>query len=341
MEKECLSCIKIGWQKGVTISTKQARVVLDPVGGRSMGKNTHIFITHAHADHTYGLKTGARKYATAETIKIYEKLRHQRLRNTVPIQMNKCIKIEDITITPINAGHMLGSVQFLVETPERTVLYTGDINCIDTLTTKAAQTVDCDELIMEATYGDPFYVFPSRHRIYARIVEWAAFQARKGKSPVFRVYAAGKAQEIIRIFNVYTTLPVVTNPAVSKVNEAHAIFGVKLDYVESSSRKGSDVSDGIHVFVTTTRDESITSEKSSRAVATGWALKMRSRNFPSFPLSSHADFRQLVNFVRATKAKKVYLYTGYADIFSEYLLKKLELKAKPLPALAQTELGDF
>jgi Cft2 family RNA processing exonuclease len=68
---------------------------------------------------------------------------------------------------------------------------------------------------------------------------------------------------------------------------------------------------------------------------------MHSRNFPSFPLSSHADFRQLVSFVRATKAKKVYLYTGYVDTFSEYLMKKLELKAKPLPPLAQTELGDF
>ena len=336
-----MSSVKVGWQKGVVISTRQAKVVLDPIGGRGVGKNTHIFITHAHADHTYGLRTGAKKYATAETIKIYEKLNHEQLRNTVPIQMNKRIKIEDITITPVNAGHMLGSAQFLVETPGKTVLYTGDINCIDTLTTKAAQAADCDELIMEATYGDPFYVFPSRHRIYARIVEWAAAQARKGRSPIFRVYAAGKAQEIVRLFNVYTTLPVVANSSVSKVNEAHAIFGVKLDYVENSSRKESDVFDGIHVFVTTTRDESITSEKSIRAMATGWALKMHSRNFPSFPLSSHADFRQLVSFVRATKAKKVYLYTGYVDIFSEYLMKKLELKAKPLPPLAQTELQDF
>jgi len=335
-----LSDVKIGWQKGVVISSKQTKIVLDPVGGRGLGRNTHIFITHAHADHTYGLRTSAKKHATVETIRIYEKLNEEQLKNTVSVRLNKPVKVGDLEVTPLNAGHMLGSTQFLVETPKKTILYTGDINCVDTLTTEAAQVSECDELIMEATYGDPFYVFPSRHRTYARIVEWAATQARKGKSPVFHVYAAGKAQEIVRLFNVYTTLPVVTNRYVSRVNEAHTTFGVKLNYIDISSRK-PEVFDGTHVLVTTVRDESISSDRSTRAVATGWALKMHSRDFPSFPLSSHADSKQLMNFAKATRAKRVYLYTGCVDIFAEYLRKKAGLNAKPLPPLAQTELGDF
>jgi len=335
-----LNSVKIGWQKGVVIATKQSRIVLDPVGSRGVRRNTPIFVTHAHADHTYGLRTNAKKYATAETIRIYEKLNQEHLRNAVLMHMNKPVSVGNIQVTPVNAGHMLGSAQFLVETPEKTILYTGDINCVDTLTTKAAQTTECDELIMEATYGDPFYIFPSRHSIYARIVDWATAQAKNGKSLTFRVYAAGKAQEIIRLFNTYTTLPIVANPSISRVNQAHAAFGMKLNYVDISDRE-SDTIDRIHVLVTTIRDESTPCDNSVRAIATGWALKMRSRNPPSFPLSSHADFKQLANYVRATKAKRIYLYTGYVDIFGEYLQKRLGIKAKPLPALVQTELQEF
>lgn len=331
---------KIGWQGGVVVSTEEAKVVLDPVMGRRTGRNAHIFVTHAHADHTNGFRSGAKKYATPETIAIYEKLNHRQLNNVFPIKLDQIVRVGNIKVTPVNAGHMLGSAQFLVETPDKTVLYTGDINCVDTLTTEAAHAPECDEVIMEATYGDPFYVFPSRHRIYGKIVEWAAAQAKRGRSPVFQVYAAGKAQEIVRIFNVYTTLPVVTNPSVSDVNDAHAKFGVKLNYENVPARE-SRISSATHAFVTTYRDNSFSFEKSAQALATGWALKMPSRGLASFPLSSHADFRQLTQYVKATRAKRVHIYTGYVDIFSSYLRKKLGIEAKPLPALAQTELSDF
>lgn len=335
-----MTAVKIGWQAGVVVSTKEAKVVLDPVASRRATRDTYVFITHAHADHTTGFRSAAKKYATPETIAIYERLSHRQLENIDPIKLNQTVKAGNICVTPINAGHMLGSAQFLVEAPDKTVLYTGDINCIDTLTTKAAHVPECDEVIMEATYGDPFYVFPSRHRIYAKIVEWATAQAKKGRSPVFQVYAAGKAQEIVKLFNVYTTLPVVTNPSVSEVNDAHVRFGVRLSYEDASTR--GDLSSGVaHVFVTTHRDTSLLSEKHVLAQATGWALKMHARGVASFPLSSHADFKQLTQYVKATGAKRIYVYTGYADVFSDYLKRKLGVRAKPLPALAQTELSDF
>lgn len=332
---------KAAWQHGIVIFTKEAKVVLDPVRGKSMGRNAPIFITHAHADHVYGFTSRGRKYATPETIAIYERLSGKRVDNVVPVELSDPVTVGDMTVTPMNAGHMLGSAQFLIETPRRTVLYTGDINCVDTLTTEAAQVVECDDLVMEATYGDPFYVFPSRNKIYARIVEWAAAQARRGKAPVFQVYAAGKAQEIVKLFNLYTTLPVVANSSVSRVNEAHTRFGVELTYEDSASGEYCKAGKEACVFVTTYRNNLPFTEKSARAVATGWALKAPSIGSASFPLSSHADFRQLADYVRATRAKKIYIYTGYVDVFAEYLAKKLGVKARPLPLLSQTELRDF
>lgn len=328
---------RIGWRNGIVISTAEDKVVLDAVSGAHLTKNSHLFVTHAHADHTSGLRSKARKYATRETLEIYENLTQKPVRNQVPLTMRRATSIGDITVTPVNAGHMLGSAQFLIHLPEKTVLYTGDINCVSTLTTEGAEKVGCDELIIEATYGNPFYIFPRRQLTYAKIVEWATRQGKRGLVPTFRVYAAGKAQEVIRIMNEYTKLQVLTCPSISRVNETHSKHGVHLEY----SDLADDDVDRASVCVATYAHKVPMPERPVRAVATGWALGSRSSDSSSFPLSSHADFRQLVEYARSTGAKKIYVYTGYVDLFCDYLSRKLGVPTLPLPVLNQTELRDF
>ncbi len=327
----------IGWRHGIVVATAENRIILDAVSGHNLSKDTDVFVTHAHADHLYGLKSKSKKYATAETFEIYEQIVQKPTQNRVPVRVGEKVKIGDITVVPLNAGHMLGSVQFLIELPEKTVLYTGDVNCVSTLTTQQADAARCDELIIEATYGNPFYVFPPRQLIYARIVEWATKQARSGHVPTFRVYAAGKAQEVVRIINEYTKLKVLTCSSVSRVNEAHSKHGVNLEYVDLED---NDSQDQPSACVATYARNIHIPERSIKAVATGWALGSRSRDF-AFPLSSHADFGQLVEYVKNTRAKRVYVYTGYADVFCRYLSSKLGISASPLPILHQRELLDF
>ncbi len=327
----------VGWRHGVVVATAEDRIVLDAVSGHGLSQDDHVFVTHAHADHLYGLRSKSKKYATAETFEIYEQITQRPAQNKVSLKTGKKTKIGDIAVVPLDAGHMLGSVQFLVHLPEKTVLYTGDINCVGTLTTKHADVAHCDELIIEATYGNPFYVFPPRQLIYARMVEWATRQARSGHVPTFRVYAAGKAQEVIRIINEYTKLKVLTCSSVSRVNKAHSRHGVDLEYTDLE--ESDSASQPSACIATYARNLQIP-EKSIKAVATGWALGSQARDF-AFPLSSHADFGQLVEHVKKTRAKKVYVYTGYADVFCSYLRKKLGISASPLPMLNQRELSDF
>ncbi len=79
----------------------------------------------------------------------------------------------------------------------------------------------------------------------------------------------------------------------------------------------------------------------SRAVATGWALRLAFRHYTAFPLSSHADYGQLMQFVSSVNPKKVYVFTGYTDILPTEIERKLGIKAGPLPVVAQTKLLDF
>ena len=306
-----------------------------------MGEDWNVFITHAHSDHTYGFATSARKYSTPETLHIYESLSKRAVKNGRTVRIGESLRFDDIEIRILDAGHMLGSCQFQVIAPEFTVLYTGDINCVDTLTTNAAQSEHCDFLIIEATYGHPSYVFPPRDTIYADIIRWTMTEINEDRLPTFQVYSSGKPQDIVRLFNVYTKIPVVCAPGISRANSVHNENGLRLEFVDASTPEGKKtLKKRGCIYVTTTRGDHLP-RNPSRAVATGWALREAFRSFTAFPLSSHADYNQLMQFIAAVNPKAVYIFTGYIDILAAQIERKLGIKAGPLPAHAQTKLLDF
>jgi putative mRNA 3-end processing factor len=333
---------KVGWLGGVVIDTDDGRMVFDPAATRNMERDAHIFISHAHSDHTLGFQSSVMKYSTKETKRIFEKLRERSVRNWRPVEYAHKIRIGDTEILPLNAGHMLGSAQFQVITRDNTYVYTGDLNCINTLTTEAAEIPECDTLIVEATYGDPSFIFPRRERTYARIVNWALREVKNGRMPTFHVYSSGKSQEIVRLFNVYTKLPVVCASVVGRANEVYNEAGADLSFVEVETAEGRRLlRKGSCVYVTTTGSNSSVPDHASEAMATGWAVRFSSGSYASFPLSSHAGFDQLVKYVARTGAKRVYIFTGYSELISDHLRKELKVKADPLPLLSQRSILDF
>jgi putative mRNA 3-end processing factor len=282
------------------------------------------------------------KYSTKETKRIFEKLRGRTVRNWRPVEYGHKIRIGDTEILTLNAGHMLGSAQFQVITRDHTYVYTGDLNCVNTLTTEAAEIPECDTLIIEATYGDPSFIFPRRERTYARIVSWALGEVKNGRMPTFHVYSSGKSQEIVRLFNVYTKLPVVCASVVGRANEAYNEAGVDLSFVEAETAEGKMLlRKGSCVYVTTTGSNSSVPSHASEAMATGWAVRFSSGSYASFPLSSHAGFDQLVKYVARTGARRVYVFTGYSELISEHLRGELKVQADPLPLLSQRSILDF
>jgi putative mRNA 3-end processing factor len=226
---------------------------------------------------------------------------------------------------------MLGSTQFEIHTPEETIVYTGDINCVDTLTTKAATPIDCDILIMETTYGEPAFLFPRREEVYVDITKWAISKIKNGEIPTFEVYSVGKAQEIVALINHFTELPVVVSPTISRVNKVHLESGVELHYVGVDSHEGKDMLDGgTCCYVVPTRSRQDLPKNAARATATGWSIRFRPRNHMGFPLSSHADFNQLISYVKEAKPEIVYTCFGRSEILSHYVERKTGIKSLPL-----------
>ena len=297
-------------------------------------------VSHAHADHTRGFRHKGLKQSTSETRDIHEALNDNQIANFVSLDIDHKIVFDDLEIVARNAGHMLGSAQFLVRTPSSTVLYTGDINCIDTLTTKGAQPERCDVLVIEATYGSPLYKFPPREVVYSGIVEWAIDTIKQGSIPCLHVYAAGKAQEIVRLFNIYTRLPVIVNPLLDGVNDAYRNRGHELHWHPSNTEEGRRTLDKDPcVYVTTPSDKHHLGRRHSRAYATGWALSSK-RRATAFPLSSHADFSQLVAFIKACSPRRVFIFTGFADELRASLRTRLGIEARVVPSYLQRTLAE-
>jgi Cft2 family RNA processing exonuclease len=96
-------------------------------------------------------------------------------------------------------------------------------------------------------------------------------------------------------------------------------------------------------YVIPTSQSYLIDEGFPRAFVTGWALKFRPRlnGNTAFPLSAHADFIQLTNYVEEAKPKKVYTVHGYKEELANFIRRKLGINAEPIPPLQQTRLGEY
>jgi len=333
--------LQLGWAEGVCVVIGDKIITFDSrsnLNSRGTG-----FISHAHGDHLHNLSGDGSTYTTPQTLDMARSLMKVGKRRFFTHEIGHRVKLDEVEVTIHNAGHMLGSAQFCIHTPTQTVAYTGDINCRDMFTTNAAEKVECDLLVLETTYGNPFYVFPDLAQTSAEMVEWTVREIRHGRTPVFRVYSSGKPQEIIRIFNIFTNIPVVTDGRIAATTNVYIKNRIPLCYLSCETREGKKALDsGEAVFITSSEVPAEEKRNISVATATGWALNGR-QNFRShsFPLSSHADFRQLVQYVEEIKPKEVLTLHGFKEDFASYIQRKLNVTARPLPPIEQRILREY
>lgn len=323
------------WNNGIVVKKGSTEICMDPQNAHT--EYDHVLISHAHGDHIASLASKAKhKYTHELTAAIYAATSSRPISNLNAFQYEQRIRIGDFTVTPHNAGHILGSSIFEVDTGSEIVAYTGDLNCVDTVVSKKAEIHPCDTLIIESTYGQPEFIFPARHQIYKRIVEWTLRTLREGRQPVFQVYAVGKAQEIIGALNKFTSIRILTDEKTAKATEVYAKANVNLK-AEHFNLDSADVGDSVIHVMAQRNDYGGVNGIPASAIATGWAVKYPYRN-TSFPLSSHADFPHLLRFVEHTRPKRVFTCLGFNEDLARAIRRKLGIPATPLPPFAGSGL---
>jgi KH/beta-lactamase-domain protein len=154
--------------------------------------------------------------------------------HTIPLSYGEVTDVSpDIRLTLHNAGHILGSsiVHLHIGKGLHNIVYTGDFKYGPTALLQPASTYfpRVETLIMEATYGAPDNVTPSREETESLFVDVANDIFKKGKV-LIPVPAVGRAQEILMVINQYMNqgdlleVPVYIEGMISEATGIHTAY---------------------------------------------------------------------------------------------------------------------
>ncbi len=104
----------------------------------------------------------------------------------------------EYTLLFTDAGHILGSSMIYLETPSgHRILYTGDVNTIQTWTLNRAQLwpIKIDTLIIESTYGSTKH--PPRHMSEKRLIDAIEEVIDSGGTVLIPAFSVGRTQEVM------------------------------------------------------------------------------------------------------------------------------------------------
>jgi putative mRNA 3-end processing factor len=306
-------------------------MLFDPIESDPMVPD--LFISHAHYDHSRGFQFPTqKKYSTKETRDIHEVDAGRKVGNWQQVRLGHRLKLGEVEVEAHDAGHILGAVQYEVITPEGSLVYASHINFVDTLLSHAAEVAPCDLLIVETTLASPSQVLPPRESTIADMVKWALECIRERRIPTFVTDPVGNAQELVRIFNAWTELPVIVHPRIARIGKVYENNGVGLRYTDASTAESQSLIENARCVVIVPRGFDASRFGDFRiANVSGWTSRLEEGGVGKvFRLSDQADFNQLLRFVQEARPRSVLTFRGASKIFAQMVSRKLAVTASEL-----------
>lgn len=302
--------------------------------------NDYSLITHGHSDHIS--ITNQKIFTTKETSALIG-LCTKREMSYSYLNGNALDLTDNIKLSALDAGHILGSKMFYLESKDKYVLYTGDFKTQDSLLFDGAKPKEADVLIMETTFGKKEFSFPKREKVYEDFSEMITKDIKNNRLVLIGAYSLGKSQEITKFVNDYLgETPLVTKKAFdySKVYED---FNLSPGKYEQLNHNISEYNILIVPMNLINKDlikslEHQQNRKVSSYLATGWK---HYKSGKCIPISDHCDYQDLLEFVRGVKPKKVFTMHGFAEDFSKTITKELGIWSRPIKDLNQISIFDF
>ena len=143
----------------------------------------------------------------------------------------------------VRSGHVLGAVSILLETPDGSYLYGGDISTfhqktIDGLALDEITGTQPDFMWSEATYGDGNH--PARNTEENKLADAVATVINNGGSVLIPSFALGRAQEIILILRdamISKNIPVFPVVTDGLVNSICSVYETLTPYLGTKLQK--------------------------------------------------------------------------------------------------------
>ena len=199
-------------------------------------------VTHGHADHARGGHGAV--LATPETLAIME-VRYGPQTGPGRSPMTRRIRVGEVDVRFVPAGHVLGSAQIVLEHKGERVVVSGDYKRRPDPTCACFVPVPCDIFITEATFGLPVFRHPDTGSEIDRLLH--RLHADPSRCVLVGAYALGKAQRIITELRARGHHePIYFHGAIERLNQLYESFGVELGELRHRDRRDQGGDGGPH-----------------------------------------------------------------------------------------------
>jgi putative mRNA 3-end processing factor len=291
-------------------------------------------ITHGHSDHARAGHGAV--LATRETLAIMA-LRYGMsfAGSTQPVAYREKLRLGPVEVSFHPAGHVLGSAQIRLSTPDQIIVISGDYKREADPTCLPFEPVACDTFISEATFGLPvFRHSQSMNEIGKLLASRALFPER---AHLVGAYALGKAQRVIALLRASGyDRPIYLHGAMEKLTEFYVSKGIDLGETRKVTAADRPHLGGEIIICPPGALQDLWARKFPDPVAcfaSGW-MKVRARvrqRGIELPLviSDHADWDGLCATVKETGCARLLVTHGETDALVHWA-KTQGIDAEPL-----------
>jgi putative mRNA 3-end processing factor len=279
-------------------------------------------VTHGHSDHARGGHGAV--LATPETLAIMEVRCGPQ--NGQRAAYDETIRVGEVDVRFVPAGHVLGSAQIVLEHKGERVVVSGDYKRRPDPTCPCFVPVPCDIFITEATFGLPVFRHPDTGSEIDRLLH--RLHADPARCVLVGAYALGKAQRIICELRARGHHdPIYFHGAIERLNQLYESFGVELGELRHTGGATKQEMAG-HVVIA---PPGALNDRWSRrlpdpvtAMASGWMRirqRARQRNV-ELPLiiSDHADWDELTMTIRELEPTEVWITHGREEALKHWCM---------------------
>lgn len=293
-------------------------------------------ITHAHADHA---QAGHQYYlAHPHTVAFMQhRLGKEFYYESLSYHEEK--HIGEVSVVFYPSGHVPGGAQVLLTHKGQKWLITGDYKLEDDGLAAPFESVACDVMLTESTFGLPIFNWTPQDLLHQQISQWWEKNQKENRPVVLAAYAFGKAQRLLKRLDENQG-PIYAHGAIFNMVEVYRSLGFELPKVSkiTPELKSSDFENAL-IMATPSAMASEWGKRfknASRGMASGWMQMRGSRRRPAldsgFVLSDHADWKGLLTAIKAAAPQKVYVYHGFSDVLARYL-QTIGLEAEDIQGL--------
>lgn len=277
-------------------------------------------ISHAHGDHA--VSGNQNVYCTRPT-SLFMLHRYKKFAagEFYLKSFNESFILNDVKITFLPAGHMLGSAMVLMEYKGVSYLYTGDYKLQPDSTCEPIVFPAADVLITETTFADPEVLHPDPEQEIRKM-------STTTSNIMLGAYALGKSQRLIRMINDFCPEKrILVHHNILPFVRIYEQEGFSLGDYEVYDRKvmKNNQENLIYLVPPLVFRSYIRAVNVIRVFASGWKNLQRS-NGMELLISDHVDWNDIIYTIDQIKPSEVWTIHGNGTQLQDYYVNNLIVK---------------